>query len=66
MGLEETIRLCNLTSTYFEEPLAGNPKARGYSRNGRVDWTQAAAQRLDPDRFKIGDVASAPPGAAEE
>lgn len=41
LGLEETMVLYDLTSTYFEGLLAGNPKAqRGYSRDGRGDCKQ--------------------------
>lgn len=41
LGLEETMVLYDLTSTYFEGLLAANPKAqRGYSRDGRGDCKQ--------------------------
>jgi hypothetical protein len=41
LGLEETMLLYDLTSTYFEGLLASNPKAqRGYSRDGRGDCKQ--------------------------
>ncbi len=41
LGLEETMLLYDLTSSYFEGQLEANPKAqRGYSRDGRGDCKQ--------------------------
>jgi transposase len=40
-GLEDTLYLYDLTSTYFEGQVAGNPQAkRGYSRDKRPDCKQ--------------------------
>ena len=52
-GLEESIYLYDLTSTYFEGNCERNPKARrGYSRDGRPDCKQVVIGLvLDGDGF---------------